>query len=146
MRRGVPVHLHIGKWVYEFEQDPATGELRVVGTARVASVDALRRYEPKARGDGASVAARGRPWRWRARSIKSAIGWLIRGAWGWLQVVLRVNRAPRTVVEQRLAICKSCPKWNPRRERCGLCGCRTAVKVKLASAACPDDPPRWTSA
>jgi hypothetical protein len=132
--------------MYEFEQDPATSELRVVGTAKVASVEALRGYEPKARDVGTGVGTRGRSWRWRARKLRSAVRWLFGGAWGWLKAALRINRAPRAVVARRLAICRSCPKWNPHSQRCGICGCRAAVKVKLASAVCPDDPPRWPRA
>jgi hypothetical protein len=129
--------------MYEFEQDPATGELRVVEATKVASVDALRSYVPKSRrphADG-GVALRAR--RVRRRSLRWRMRWLVGGAWGWLQVVLRVNQAPRRIVKQRLAICQACPKWNPRSKRCGICSCKTDWKVKLKSTTCPDEPKRW---
>lgn len=143
MKRAVPVHLHIGKWMYEFEQNAATGELRVIESTKVASVDSLRSYVPKARRQQADGSMPPRARRRKRRTVRWWARWLIGGGWGWLQVALRVNQAPRSVVKARLAVCQACPKWNPRSKRCGICACKTDWKVKLASYSCPDEPSRW---
>lgn len=46
----------------------------------------------------------------------------------------QVAALPETVV-QRKAICHSCDKWI--KGGCELCGCFTALKIKLATEACP---------
>jgi len=56
------------------------------------------------------------------------------------KVVARVTPEQR---EQRLAICRGCPKYTTfLGERCGVCHC-PLVKVLFERAHCPDNPPRW---
>ncbi len=42
---------------------------------------------------------------------------------------------------RRLSICKECQHWSRQgfasTGKCRLCGCATAVKLRLATAACP---------
>ncbi len=44
---------------------------------------------------------------------------------------------------RRLAICATCPEWEPIEGRCRQCGCYGAWKARLASEHCPLDPPKW---
>lgn len=44
---------------------------------------------------------------------------------------------------RRLSICKACPHYDAKQKRCVLCGCVANLKVRIASMACPDKPPRW---
>ena len=48
---------------------------------------------------------------------------------------------------RRKSICRKCPFWDARgwggTGQCGLCGCSTAVRLRMAGVGCPDTPPRW---
>jgi len=44
-------------------------------------------------------------------------------------------------VQRRLDICKSCPLFS--NGTCTLCTCNMNYKARLASAHCPDNPPKW---
>jgi hypothetical protein len=44
-------------------------------------------------------------------------------------------------VQRRLTICKACPLFN--NGTCTLCTCNMNYKARLATAHCPDNPPRW---
>lgn len=46
-------------------------------------------------------------------------------------------RSNEDVVEQRLAICRSCEFFRPRVEQCKKCGCFMKLKTKLERAHCP---------
>lgn len=54
--------------------------------------------------------------------------------------------APKEVQLQREDICRACPHWEQgayfNLGKCKLCGC-SGMKWKLATAKCPDNPPRW---
>jgi len=43
--------------------------------------------------------------------------------------------------QDRLEACNTCP--HKKESTCGLCGCVIALKAKMATSDCPDDPPRW---
>ncbi len=45
--------------------------------------------------------------------------------------------------ERRMAICRGCEHFDPEHGRCRLCGCVAALKTRIASQHCPDDPPKW---
>lgn len=46
--------------------------------------------------------------------------------------------------ERRLAICNSCEKYDQKKARCSLCGCKMSLKTHLASASCPHpEGDRW---
>ena len=46
--------------------------------------------------------------------------------------------------ERRLAICNSCEKYDQKKARCSLCGCKMNFKTYLASASCPHpEGDRW---
>lgn len=52
--------------------------------------------------------------------------------------------APKQEVQRRLDICRACPKFDPQREKCTLCGCKMPYKVELQSAHCPHpDGDKW---
>jgi hypothetical protein len=58
---------------------------------------------------------------------------------------------PVTDIEEftrRLSICKGCPHWSRQgfasTGKCRLCGCATAVKLRLATASCPAG--KWSAA
>jgi hypothetical protein len=57
------------------------------------------------------------------------------------------KRATAEQLEERLAICKGCDFWNPSgfggTGSCNKCGCSTQAKLRMASASCPLDPPKW---
>lgn len=46
-------------------------------------------------------------------------------------------RSNEEIVEQRLAICRSCEFFRPRVEQCKKCGCFMKLKTKLERAHCP---------
>ena len=56
-------------------------------------------------------------------------------------------------VASLFVICKACPSYKPHGRRygkCKLCGCslnlgKTLNKLRWATEACPDEPPRWTA-
>jgi len=50
---------------------------------------------------------------------------------------------PQEEQDRRLAICHACEFWDSKQSRCSLCGCYVALKTRLASQHCPDDPPKW---
>ncbi len=52
-------------------------------------------------------------------------------------------KVPETQAEIRFDICKKCPNFDPKKNRCKLCGCLMKTKVKFSAASCPDKPPRW---
>jgi hypothetical protein len=61
-----------------------------------------------------------------------------------------VDQAPADVIAKRRHACSECPhatKHPPRgltiHSLCTRCGCLISAKVRLASEACPDLPPRW---
>jgi hypothetical protein len=58
-----------------------------------------------------------------------------------------VSGAPLLVdrgeMERRRSICLACPHYDPRPQRCKLCGCFAAWKASIATERCPDEPPRW---
>jgi hypothetical protein len=45
--------------------------------------------------------------------------------------------APKDIQEQRLSICKECPKFKPTLHLCEECGCQMDAKTRLAYATCP---------
>lgn len=47
------------------------------------------------------------------------------------------------VYDRRMAICRSCDRFNHAKESCPLCGCNMRLKVGIPSTSCPDDPPKW---
>ena len=44
---------------------------------------------------------------------------------------------PEDVKDLRMDICKVCPSWEHRSNRCTECGCQMKVKVSLSSSECP---------
>ena len=44
---------------------------------------------------------------------------------------------PKTKQNTRMEICKQCPYYNPKRNKCGKCKCHLSYKSKLASGKCP---------
>ena len=47
-----------------------------------------------------------------------------------------IGRVETAIAEERLALCKSCPKYMPT-GNCSECGCFMSAKVKLPNASCP---------
>jgi hypothetical protein len=54
-----------------------------------------------------------------------------------------VSLVSKERAEERLAICKACPKLIQLTGTCKKCGCFMAAKVKLAKASCPIN--KWQS-
>jgi uncharacterized paraquat-inducible protein A len=46
-------------------------------------------------------------------------------------------RSDKEVIEQRLEICKVCPAFRPKTQRCSKCGCFMQLKATLTLAKCP---------
>ena len=42
------------------------------------------------------------------------------------------------IVKERQAICSTCPKWDPKLDRCKACKCFLKLKNKLLNAKCPE--------
>jgi hypothetical protein len=55
----------------------------------------------------------------------------------WDLLNKNVGRVEDTVAEERLAICKECPKLIKKLNTCRECGCFMVEKVKLPNAFCP---------
>ena len=54
-------------------------------------------------------------------------------------------RVPESVYEARMAVCGPCEHFDPGPRRCRQagCGCFLDLKARLATEACPLDPPKW---
>jgi hypothetical protein len=60
------------------------------------------------------------------------------------KAVLGMDAASQWTKAARRAVCDACPHLiRGPADKCGLCNCFVAQKVKLASEICPDLPPRW---
>jgi uncharacterized paraquat-inducible protein A len=46
-------------------------------------------------------------------------------------------RSDKDIIEQRLEICKVCPAFRPKTQRCSKCGCFMQLKATLTLAKCP---------
>jgi len=44
---------------------------------------------------------------------------------------------PDDVKQIRMEICRECPSWDERFNRCTECGCQMRVKASLTSSECP---------
>ena len=44
---------------------------------------------------------------------------------------------PDDIKQIRLDICKECPSWSERFNRCTECGCQMRIKAALSSSQCP---------
>lgn len=53
----------------------------------------------------------------------------------------RQPRSSEELKEYRLSICKTCPFFNHRQQRCKKCGCIMTLKTTLERAKCPID--KW---
>jgi len=49
----------------------------------------------------------------------------------------RQPRSDRALIEERLAICNTCPAFNKRLAKCKKCGCFMKLKSTLKQASCP---------
>jgi hypothetical protein len=49
----------------------------------------------------------------------------------------RQPRSDRALIEERLAICNTCPWFNKRLAKCKKCGCFMKLKSTLKQASCP---------
>lgn len=78
----------------------------------------------------------------------------VRGVAGVVKAVLRIRRAPESVIAARRDQCRLCPhsRKHPFRQTaaglplvsfCGLCKCQLHLKTSNADEFCPDNPPRW---
>lgn len=50
---------------------------------------------------------------------------------------------PKEKADSRLAICKKCPHFVAKDQRCTICGCAMRMKTYLYAAHCPLSPPKW---
>ncbi len=72
------------------------------------------------------------------RSLSRAVGSTAKNA-----ILGKPTMATKEETNKRMAICKTCDKFNHRRNTCGLCGCRMKYKTALSTSRCPDNPPKW---
>ena len=76
-----------------------------------------------------------------AKSLVSAAGRAAKDA-----ALLKTITVPEEVKAVRLEACANCEKWNADDRRCTECGCKTDLKLSLATEQCPHpDGPRWTA-
>jgi len=54
-----------------------------------------------------------------------------------------LQRVDDDAYRARLAICQSCDQYDADQKRCRLCGCKTSIKLRMASEHCPLDDPKW---
>lgn len=54
---------------------------------------------------------------------------------------LKPVMAEETVIQARQAICTQCDKFDVAASRCTACGCKTNLKLRLATERCPLD--KW---
>ncbi len=50
---------------------------------------------------------------------------------------IKQPRSPKELIEERLAICNTCPALNKRLMKCKKCGCYMKLKTTLTAASCP---------
>jgi hypothetical protein len=50
---------------------------------------------------------------------------------------IKQPRTPKELIEERLAICNTCPAFNKRLQKCNKCGCFMKLKTTLQKASCP---------
>jgi hypothetical protein len=48
-----------------------------------------------------------------------------------------IGRVESEIAEERLSICKLCPKYISTTHQCKECGCIMNLKTKLPNASCP---------
>lgn len=58
-------------------------------------------------------------------------------------IVAGMPLTPDKIRADRLGACAPCEHLDPDSQRCKVCGCFVGAKVWLATAQCPDTPPRW---
>jgi len=46
-------------------------------------------------------------------------------------------RSKEELIEYRMSICKTCPAFNKRLQKCTKCGCFMKLKTTLVQAKCP---------
>lgn len=61
--------------------------------------------------------------------------------WAW--AVSGFTTASDEEQARRRSICAACPEWAAEARRCRICGCYTDAKIRLKTAHCPLDPPKW---
>jgi len=71
----------------------------------------------------------------------TSAAWLIGGALKAAKAIVGIDRASDDEIAVRLKVCGGCP--NGVGGGCRLCGCSIALKVRLRTECCPDNPPRW---
>lgn len=67
----------------------------------------------------------------------------IHGATGITKALLHIGRAAPAVIDQRMAVCRGCPRLRPG-GRCDACGCFVSLKTTLATESCPVG--KWSAA
>jgi len=72
-------------------------------------------------------------------TISTQAGYLGRTIARSIKGLLRGERlkASDDLAQERLAICKECPKFRSSDQRCSVCGCRLRDKAHLALEHCP---------
>lgn len=60
-----------------------------------------------------------------------------------LKDIFTGNFVSKEIEEARFKECRGCVNFIKPTQQCGLCYCFMPAKVKLFSAECPADPPKW---
>jgi hypothetical protein len=68
----------------------------------------------------------------QAGNLARAVGRAVANAVTGQPVIVSAEEQAR-----RLAICTSCPEYDPIQVRCRRCGCRSSIKARIASESCP---------
>lgn len=73
-----------------------------------------------------------------ARSLAGSVA-------GWAKSGFQVT--DEVMLASRLEICRGCEFWDASgfagTGRCQKCGCSTQAKLRMATASCPLNPPKW---
>lgn len=69
--------------------------------------------------------------------VELGIKSVIRGAVGLAKAKFNLEPVEAPTLEQRLAICESCPEHLSEFDKCRICGCNIPAKCRVASEKCP---------
>lgn len=71
------------------------------------------------------------------RTNNNPIRKIAKGAVGITKSVAGIDRATNETIRDRKAICKTCPEFNAKLNKCKKCGCALQHKLRINGEKCP---------